>query len=42
MRERRRKAREKLAPVLGSLESQGPMALVQIDHTLVDVFVVDR
>ena len=40
-REGRRAARERLAPVLGSLESPGPLALVQIDHTLVDVIVVD-
>ena len=40
-REGRRAAREQLAPVLGSLESPGPLALVQIDHTVVDVVVVD-
>jgi len=37
----RRAARERLAPVLGSLISPAPLALVQIDHTLVDVIVVD-
>lgn len=40
-REGRRVARELLAPVLGSLESPGPLGLVQIDHTLVDVMAVD-
>lgn len=40
-REGARAAREKFAPVLGSLKSPAPLALVQIDHTIVDVIVVD-
>ena len=40
-REGGRAAHERFAPILGSLESPGPLALVQIDHTLVDVVVVD-
>jgi putative transposase len=34
-------ARDQFGPVTGSLESEQPLALVQIDHTLVDVMVVD-
>ena len=34
-------ARDRFAPVIGSLESRWPLALVQIDHTPVDVIVVD-
>jgi putative transposase len=34
-------ARDQFAPVTGSLEADWPLALVQIDHTLVDVIVVD-
>jgi putative transposase len=40
-RDGNRAARHRFEPVLGSLESPAPMALVQIDHTLVDVIVVD-
>lgn len=40
-REGRHAARARLAPVLGSLESSAPLAIVQIDHTPVDVIVVD-
>jgi putative transposase len=34
-------ARDKYAPAIGALEATWPLALVQIDHTLVDVIVVD-
>lgn len=40
-REGRKVARDRYAPVLGSLEAGWPLSLVQIDHTLVDVIVVD-
>ena len=40
-REGRKTARDRYAPVKGSLSSDYPLALVQIDHTLVDVIVVD-
>ncbi len=40
-REGRRAARERLEPVTGSFESPAPLAVVQIDHTVVDVIVVD-
>lgn len=40
-REGARAARDRFAPIKRSLESSGPLALVQIDHTLVDVIVVD-
>jgi len=40
-REGRKAARDRYAPVKGSLNSDYPLALVQIDHTLVDVIVVD-
>lgn len=40
-REGRKAARDRYAPVKGSLTSDYPLALVQIDHTLVDVIVVD-
>ena len=40
-REGRKAARDRFAPVTGSLEPGWPLALVQIDHTLVDVIVVD-
>jgi putative transposase len=40
-REGRKAARDRFAPVLGSLEASWPLALIQIDHTLVDVIVVD-
>src|SRR5450631_1795064 len=36
-REGGKTARAKLAPVLGHLEAERPLSLVQIDHTLVDV-----
>ena len=38
-REGVRAARERFQPVLCSLESPAPLALVQIDHTLVDVVI---
>jgi putative transposase len=37
----RKAARDRFAPAVGSLEPKWPLALVQIDHTLVDVIVVD-
>ena len=40
-REGPKAARDRLGPVIGSLEADWPLALVQIDHTLVDVIVVD-
>lgn len=40
-REGYRVARDRYAPVLGVLEAPTPLALVQIDHTRVDVIVVD-
>ncbi|MGB6451375.1 MAG: Mu transposase C-terminal domain-containing protein [Steroidobacteraceae bacterium] len=41
-REGRKAARDLFAPATGSLKADWPLALVQIDHTLVDVIVVDR
>lgn len=40
-REGRKAARDRYAPVVGSLEAHWPLSLIQIDHTLVDVIVVD-
>jgi putative transposase len=40
-REGRKAARDRFAPVTGSLEAPWPLSLVQIDHTLVDVIIVD-
>jgi len=40
-REGRKAARDRYVPVVGSLEARWPLSLVQIDHTLVDVIVVD-
>jgi putative transposase len=37
----RKAARDRFAPVVGSLEPKWPLSLVQIDHTLVDVILVD-
>ena len=37
----RKAARDRFSPVMGSLEPKWPLSLVQIDHTLVDVIVVD-
>lgn len=37
----RKAARDRFSPVVGSLEPKWPLSLVQIDHTLVDVIVVD-
>ena len=34
-------ARDRYAPAIGALEATWPLALVQINHTLVDVIVVD-
>ncbi len=38
----RKAAQDRYAPVVGSLEAAWPLSLVQIDHTLVDVIVVDQ
>lgn len=40
-REGKKAARDRFAPAIGSLEAQWPLSLIQIDHTLVDVIVVD-
>jgi len=40
-RQGRKAARDRFGPVVGSLEAAWPLSLVQIDHTLVDVIVVD-
>jgi putative transposase len=40
-REGRKAARDRFAPATGSIEALWPLSLVQIDHTLVDVIVVD-
>src|SRR5712691_5502935 len=40
-REGRKAARDRFAPATGSLVADWPLSLVQIDHTLVDVIVVD-
>ena len=40
-REGYKAARDRFAPATGSLEADWPLALVQIDHTLVDIIVVD-
>jgi putative transposase len=40
-REGGKAARDRFAPATGSLEATWPLSLVQIDHTLVDVIVVD-
>lgn len=40
-REGRKAARDRYVPVVGSLEAHWPLSLIQIDHTLVDVIVVD-
>jgi putative transposase len=40
-REGRKALRERYLPAVGSLESHWPLSLIQIDHTLVDVIVVD-
>lgn len=37
----RKAARDRFSPVVGSLEPKWPLSLVQIDHTLVDVIIVD-
>ncbi|MDR3474365.1 MAG: DDE-type integrase/transposase/recombinase [Devosia sp.] len=37
----RKAARDRYSPAVGSLEAPHPLALVQIDHTKVDVIVVD-
>lgn len=41
-RDGRKAVRERYMPVVGSLEAPWPLSLIQIDHTLVDVIVVDR
>lgn len=40
-REGRKAARDRYLPAVGSLEAHWPLSLIQIDHTLVDVIVVD-
>lgn len=40
-REGRRAARDRFAPATGGLDAPAPLSVVQIDHTLVDVIVVD-
>jgi putative transposase len=40
-REGAKLARSRYLPAIGSLEAKWPLSLVQIDHTLVDVIVVD-
>lgn len=40
-REGRKAARDRFAAVIGSLQAPRPLSVVQIDHTLVDVIVVD-
>ncbi len=40
-REGKKAADDRYRPVTGSLEADAPLSLVQIDHTLVDVIVVD-
>jgi putative transposase len=40
-REGRKAARDRFTPATGSVEAPWPLSLVQIDHTLVDVIVVD-
>jgi putative transposase len=40
-RQGQKAARDRYAPAIGALEAAWPLALVQIDHTLVDVIVVD-
>jgi putative transposase len=40
-REGRKAARDRFTPAAGSVEAAWPLSLVQIDHTLVDVIVVD-
>jgi putative transposase len=40
-REGRKASRDRFAPAIGSLEATWPLSLIQIDHTLVDVIVVD-
>jgi putative transposase len=40
-RKSRKAARDRYLPAVGSLEAHWPLSLIQIDHTLVDVIVVD-
>jgi len=40
-REGRKAARDRFAPATGCLDAPWPLSLVQVDHTLVDVIVVD-
>ncbi|MGY4315330.1 transposase [Bradyrhizobium sp. JR3.5] len=40
-RQGRKAARDRFLPAVGSLEAHWPLSLIQIDHTLVDVIVVD-
>jgi putative transposase len=41
-RDGRKAARDRYAPAVGSLAADWPLSLIQIDHTLVDVIVVDQ
>jgi putative transposase len=41
-REGAKAASDKMRPVIGSLQAQHPLQVVQVDHTKVDVFVVDE
>lgn len=40
-REGRKAARDRFVPATGSLDAPWPLALIQIDHTLIDVMAVD-
>lgn len=40
-RDGRKAARDRFDPAIGSIEAEWPLSLIQIDHTLVDVIVVD-
>jgi putative transposase len=40
-RDGRKAARDRYVPAVGSLEAPWPLSLIQIDHTLVDVIVVE-
>lgn len=40
-REGRKAARDRYLPAVGSFEAPGPLSPIQMDHTLVDVIVVD-
>ena len=42
LREGQKAAADKFRPVMGGLKATEPLSLVQIDHTLVDVIIVDE